>query len=88
MLANAQFSVQADEPAQELPSFVTTGGAAPSFDAFGSALPAGMLAAAQSATELIDVDPDDLEEWHRSVSRNAECPCGSGKKFKHCHGAI
>jgi preprotein translocase subunit SecA len=88
MLANAQFSVQADEPADELPSFVSNAGAAPAFDAFGSALPAGMLAAAQSATELLDVDPDDLEEWHRSVSRNAECPCGSGKKFKHCHGAI
>jgi len=23
-----------------------------------------------------------------TVSRNAQCPCGSGKKFKHCHGAI
>ena len=22
------------------------------------------------------------------VSRNAPCPCGSGKKFKHCHGAF
>jgi preprotein translocase subunit SecA len=22
------------------------------------------------------------------VSRNAPCPCGSGKKYKHCHGAI
>jgi preprotein translocase subunit SecA len=22
------------------------------------------------------------------ISRNAACPCGSGKKFKHCHGAI
>jgi preprotein translocase subunit SecA len=21
------------------------------------------------------------------VSRNAPCPCGSGKKYKHCHGA-
>ncbi|MDP6057610.1 MAG: SEC-C domain-containing protein, partial [Pirellulaceae bacterium] len=20
------------------------------------------------------------------ISRNARCPCGSGKKFKHCHG--
>jgi preprotein translocase subunit SecA len=20
--------------------------------------------------------------------RNAACPCGSGKKFKHCHGRI
>ena len=22
------------------------------------------------------------------LSRNATCPCGSGKKYKHCHGAI
>lgn len=22
------------------------------------------------------------------VQRNAQCPCGSGKKFKHCHGAV
>lgn len=30
---------------------------------------------------------DDMESWGR-VQRNASCPCGSGKKFKHCHGAI
>jgi GNAT superfamily N-acetyltransferase len=23
-----------------------------------------------------------------TMSRNAQCPCGSGKKFKHCHGAF
>ncbi|MFN4359080.1 SEC-C metal-binding domain-containing protein, partial [Sphingopyxis alaskensis] len=22
------------------------------------------------------------------ISRNAPCPCGSGRKYKHCHGAI
>ena len=22
------------------------------------------------------------------VARNAACPCGSGKKYKHCHGRI
>ena len=22
------------------------------------------------------------------TGRNAPCPCGSGKKFKHCHGAL
>jgi len=22
------------------------------------------------------------------LSRNALCPCGSGKKYKHCHGAL
>jgi preprotein translocase subunit SecA len=25
--------------------------------------------------------------WERTA-RNAMCPCGSGKKFKHCHGAL
>jgi preprotein translocase subunit SecA len=31
------------------------------------------------------VDPDDPSTWGR-VSRNAPCPCGSGRKYKHCHG--
>ncbi|WP_338721134.1 preprotein translocase subunit SecA [Devosia sp. XK-2] len=33
---------------------------------------------------LPPVDPKLLV----GVSRNAPCPCGSGKKFKHCHGAF
>ena len=31
------------------------------------------------------VDPNDPATWSRSA-RNAPCPCGSGKKYKHCHG--
>jgi preprotein translocase subunit SecA len=31
------------------------------------------------------VDPADPSTWHRTA-RNAPCPCGSGKKYKHCHG--
>jgi preprotein translocase subunit SecA len=31
------------------------------------------------------VDPNDRSTW-RNSPRNALCPCGSGKKFKHCHG--
>ena len=33
------------------------------------------------------VDPNDPSTWGQ-VSRNAPCPCGSGKKYKHCHGAF
>ena len=33
------------------------------------------------------VDPNDPATW-RSTSRNAPCPCGSGKKYKHCHGRL
>ncbi len=31
------------------------------------------------------VASDDPATW-RATPRNAPCPCGSGKKFKHCHG--
>ncbi len=31
------------------------------------------------------VDPNDAATWGR-VARNAACPCGSGRKYKHCHG--
>ena len=33
------------------------------------------------------LDPNDPSTWGK-VSRNAACPCGSGKKFKHCHGRV
>ncbi|MBV2141896.1 preprotein translocase subunit SecA [Falsochrobactrum sp. TDYN1] len=32
-------------------------------------------------------DPADPKTWGK-VSRNELCPCGSGKKYKHCHGAF
>ncbi len=32
------------------------------------------------------VDPNDPATWGR-VARNDSCPCGSGKKYKHCHGS-
>ena len=31
---------------------------------------------------------DDPADWAGRVSRNAPCPCGSGRKYKHCHGAL
>jgi len=38
----------------------------------------------QAASE---VDPNDPDTWGR-VPRNSPCPCGSGKKYKHCHGKV
>lgn len=32
-------------------------------------------------------DAADPKTWGK-VSRNESCPCGSGKKYKHCHGAF
>ncbi|MGE0109059.1 MAG: preprotein translocase subunit SecA [Bdellovibrionales bacterium] len=31
------------------------------------------------------MNPDDPSTWS-NTPRNAPCPCGSGKKYKHCHG--
>jgi preprotein translocase subunit SecA len=31
------------------------------------------------------IDPIDPDTWGK-VPRNAACPCGSGRKYKHCHG--
>jgi preprotein translocase subunit SecA len=31
--------------------------------------------------------PADPTTWGK-VGRNERCPCGSGKKFKHCHGKV
>ena len=28
------------------------------------------------------------KEDFKKIGRNEKCPCGSGKKFKHCHGNI
>jgi preprotein translocase subunit SecA len=34
-----------------------------------------------------NVDPGDPSTWGK-VPRNAPCPCGTGKKYKHCHGRV
>ncbi|MFN8720550.1 MAG: preprotein translocase subunit SecA [Rhodospirillales bacterium] len=54
------------------------------FDVGPSGAPTGLAPARETAP---GVDPNDPRTWHRTP-RNAACPCGSGKKFKHCHGRI
>jgi preprotein translocase subunit SecA len=43
-----------------------------------------------AAEEIVDPgsrDPNDPKTWGK-VGRNEPCPCGTGKKYKHCHGAF
>ncbi|MBI1621529.1 preprotein translocase subunit SecA [Aquamicrobium zhengzhouense] len=78
----------ADSPAPQAPSQlrgqhvdVTTGE-----DNFGD----GDIALAPAAARVVPADqrdPADPSTWGH-VGRNEACPCGSGKKFKHCHGAF
>ncbi|MGF7158491.1 preprotein translocase subunit SecA [Rhodoligotrophos appendicifer] len=38
------------------------------------------------AAEPVALNPNNPATWGK-VQRNAPCPCGSGRKYKHCHGA-
>jgi preprotein translocase subunit SecA len=53
--------------------------------------PDGARRPAQNAPRMggrpVPVSPTDPSTWGK-VQRNAACPCGSGKKFKQCHGAF
>ena len=46
------------------------------------------LAARRKAATLgASVGRDTIVNPYRDIGRNDACPCGSGKKFKKCHGA-
>jgi preprotein translocase subunit SecA len=55
--------------------------------ALEGAAPAPLAMAATRPLRSDPVDPNDPATW-RHTSRNAPCPCGSGKKYKHCHGRL
>jgi preprotein translocase subunit SecA len=43
--------------------------------------------AAPSRPVVAASNPGPPSSWGK-VPRNAPCPCGSGKKYKHCHGRL
>ncbi len=58
----------------------------------GSAAPAGNKARKQEATTVMSKvvgnrTREPVPAGDRKVGRNETCPCGSGKKYKRCHGA-
>ncbi|MDZ4792329.1 MAG: preprotein translocase subunit SecA [Hyphomicrobiales bacterium] len=56
-------------------------------NAASKAAAAAPAQAARAKGGQAGVNPTDPDTWGK-VSRNAVCPCGSGKKYKHCHGAL
>jgi preprotein translocase subunit SecA len=90
---------QAPEPAppsmQLLHPDPLSGEAEASFAAVNDRIAAGefsatalaALSTAPAGAEAGERDPADRSTWGK-VGRNEPCPCGSGKKFKHCHGAL
>jgi preprotein translocase subunit SecA len=80
--------IMREEPQPELPEMHghhidgTTGE-----DDFGEGSDGARLADSDRFVDPADRDPANPSTWGR-VARNEACPCGSGKKFKHCHGAF
>jgi preprotein translocase subunit SecA len=94
-IAHAQFRMQEPPPLPDLPDFITT-----HFDPFtgednSNDIDAGTLGLITTQLPPLQIiQPaapaelgDDPASWVGVVSRNAPCPCGSGRKYKHCHGA-
>ncbi len=52
--------------------------------AFAAGGAATLLAAPEAEARR---DPQDPSTWGK-VGRNELCPCGTGRKYKHCHGAL
>jgi preprotein translocase subunit SecA len=87
MIARLHAQAQAQAQAAQ----VAAGELAPAALPAGAPVHAGAVPAQQAmaaiATLAAGVDPADPGTWSRS-GRNDSCPCGSGKKFKHCHGKV
>ncbi len=93
VLAFAQFqTMPTDLP--EMPEIFTNQGLF-SGDALASTNLAdglGLVTTRLPPLQLIQPEFDELNDdpasWVGQVSRNAPCPCGSGQKYKHCHGSL
>ncbi|MHC5306563.1 preprotein translocase subunit SecA [Bartonella sp. LJL80] len=61
----------------------------PDFDGMDEGNDTVLLAREQENTVVAPAerDPKDPTTWGK-VGRNEPCPCGSGKKYKHCHGSF
>lgn len=76
-----------DEPHQEMHETRHDPATGAPLDAVAAPLPEGMVMPVRSHVNPQDRDPHDPTTWGK-VARNEDCPCGSGKKYKHCHGAL
>ncbi|MDX3908497.1 MAG: preprotein translocase subunit SecA [Sphingobium sp.] len=93
-IARVQFRLESDPLPQfdlpVLPDFITTHidpftGEDDSADRDGG--PAGFLTTTLPRPSISGAIGNDPFEG-QNISRNATCPCGSGLKYKHCHGQL
>ena len=82
----AQIRPMSEEEQQAMIEQMRAQQAAAAGGAIARAEPSGPPAPTQEAIDAGFVE-DDPSTWG-NPGRNDTCPCGSGKKFKHCHGAF
>ena len=94
-LAWAEFQFQAPPELPELPDFLTTHIDALTgldnsgdWDAGAAGLISNELPPMQIPRPTGDALGEDPASWEGRVNRNSPCPCGSGRKYKQCHGAV
>jgi preprotein translocase subunit SecA len=54
----------------------------------GAPVPMGPGGGRPASLPPAEALPGTFVRSERKVGRNEPCPCGSGKKYKHCHGAL
>ncbi len=69
------------------PAFANGGDEPPRMGRDGGGTAAAVRTAPRRAAAGAALDPADPTTWGK-VARNAPCPCGSGRKYKHCHGRM
>jgi preprotein translocase subunit SecA len=91
VLAHAQFSMAPPPELPEIPDFITThidpltgDDNSADIDAQTGAIVSRLPPMQMGQPPLLD----DAMPADEPVSRNAPCPCGSGRKYKHCHGTL
>ncbi len=96
ILSHAQFQFEAPPELPKMPDFMTTHidpltGEDNSADFDAASM--GLVSTRLPPLQIVQPDPEEMlgedpASWEGVVSRNAPCPCGSGEKYKHCHGAL
>ena len=82
----SRVEVRFEQPEDQQAPQLAQDGAGSGFGSSSDYSGGGMqFAAVDAETAVLDRNPDDPATWGK-VGRNEACPCGSGKKFKHCHG--
>ncbi len=94
-ISHSQFQLDQAPGLPDLPSFITS-----HYDPFTGeddsndidARSLGLVTTRIAPLSIPRPDGDeygsDPASWAGNVSRNAPCPCGSGQKYKYCHGAL